>query len=436
MSTAPSKQDAISELLAQLRDTSPAIYHEVELTVPAIRVHGEELTYAWLMACRRLSDYDREAGKAFARGSREAEKVSETVLPWTEQALQFPRWKNAWRALEGFMANLPRAYGSLGHAGQRRWAEIGFLWCGRQVESGNAYFATPVVELSGRHGITGIEQLTQPAEELFESRKLLLATYLAGAVRVRNLLGSQAILPWATRGADIMQSGRARGEAYFRLESEESLAVLLDHLPGFRMGERNRLLALLLEIWYEHAFELKESNWSPEKGRPFVESDGRSVFIPAVMPDRDEAILAVLHTAGRQSFGSFDRRSLEAMFRAAGIELPASGPVAWAPLLERYGDDALRFQLLFDACEDLRVDWRVQELVPNYLSRLLATGESHRLRPPEALPYYDWALETVAGALAIARGVATTLDPRLAKLLDPAATLVDAFTVANELYRE
>src|SRR6185295_967171 len=143
-----SKPAAIAELLAQLKDSSPALWQEVELALPAIRVHGEDVTHAWLAACRRLVDYDREGGRAFAHGSREAEKVSETVLPWTEQALQFLRWKNAWRALEGFMQNLPRAYGSLGHAGQRRWAEIGFVWCGRQVDSGSAYFTTPDVELS------------------------------------------------------------------------------------------------------------------------------------------------------------------------------------------------------------------------------------------------------------------------------------------------
>jgi nitric oxide reductase NorD protein len=118
------------------------------------------------------------------------------------------------------------------------------------------------------------------AEELFESRKLMLATYLAGAIRVRNLLGAQAILPWALRGADILQSGRARGEAYFRLESEESLALLLEHLPGYRLADRNRLLAMLLDVWFGGTFELKESSWSPEKGRPFVESDGRSIYLP------------------------------------------------------------------------------------------------------------------------------------------------------------
>ena len=173
-----------------------------------------------------------------------------------------------------------------------------------------------MLDLAGRQGITGIEQLAQPVEELFESRKLMLATYLGGAIRVRNLLGAQAVLPWALRGADIMQSGRARGEAYFRLESEESLSVLLDHLPGFRMARAQPPALDCCSMSGSSArFELKERTWSPEKGRPFVETDGRSVFIPAVMPDRDEAVLAVLHAAGHMRFGSFDRAALEAIFR-------------------------------------------------------------------------------------------------------------------------
>jgi len=427
---------AIDRALEELSALSFVAHREVLDVLPALQQHGDETVLRWVDAARRLFDHDREAGKAFIRGSREAEKISETVLPWTEQALTFLQWPAPAPAIESFMKNLPRAFGTLGHAGERRWAEIGFIWYARHAESGRAYFATPVLDLACRQGITGIEQLCAPMEELFESRKLMLSTYLAGAIRVRNLLGAQAVLPWASRGADIMQSGRARGEAYFRLESEESLSVLLDHLPGFRMGERNRLLTLLVDIWYERPFELKESSWSPEKGRPFVETDGRSVFIPAVMPDRDEAILAVLHAAGHLAFGSFDRAAMQAMFRAAGAELPASGAIAWAPLFERYGDDVLRFQLLFDACEDLRIDSRVHSLVPNYLSRLLATGLAHRLRPPEALPFYDWALMTVRGALAAARGEPAELDPRLRRLLEPDATIADAFRIANELYGE
>src|SRR5512139_88263 len=168
----------ISEFLRQLKEASVVAHREVDQVLPAIEAHGPQVTLAWLDACRRLFDFDREAGKAFIRGSREVEKISETVLPWTEQALMFLRWRGSWRALEGFMANLPRAFGSLGHAGERRWAEIGFQWCSRQIDSGSAYFATPVIDLSGRQGITGIEQLSAPAEELFESRKLMLATYL------------------------------------------------------------------------------------------------------------------------------------------------------------------------------------------------------------------------------------------------------------------
>jgi hypothetical protein len=427
-----SLNQAIDEQLTQLRDSSAVALREIELVLPAIRPHGEATTLAWILACRRLYDYDREAGKAFIRGSREAERVSETVLPWTEQALEFARWRGAWRALEGFMVNLPRAYGSLGHAGERRWAEIGMTWCGRQIDSGNAYFTTPVVDLSGRQGITGIEQLTQPAEELFESRKLLLATYLAGAIRVRNLLGAQAILPWAMRGADILQSGRARGESYFRLESEESLALLLDQLPGFRLVERNRLLSMLLDVWYGQGFDLKEGSWSPEKGRPFVETDGRSLYFPAVMPNRDEAVLGLLHAAGHMRFGTFDRLAMKALFGMAGLEFPESGPVSWAPLYARYGDDALRFQLIFDLCEDLRVDARIQRLVPNYLQRLISTAAAGP-RHPETGVYYNLALSSVVEALAASRNDGVR-DERFAPLLRTEATVADAWRVAAALY--
>ena len=432
MTNRSSRQAAIGELLAELEAASPVLYREVLQALPAIRPHGEETTLTWLTACRRLSEYDREGSRAFARGSPEAERVSETVLPWTEQALQFVRWKNAWRALEGFMANLPRAYGSLGHAGERRWAEIGLVWCGRQIDSGNAYFGTPVVDLSGRHGVTGIEQLTQPAEELYETRKLLLGTYLAGAVRVRNLLGAQAILPWAVRGADIMQSGRARGEAYFRLESEESLALLLEHLPGFRLGDRSHLLGMLLDVWYGCDFELKESSWSPEKGRPFVETDGRSMYFPAVMKNRDEAVVSVLHAAGHMRFGTFDRTAMKSLFAAAGVEFPESGPVSWAPLFAEYGDDALRFQLVFDMCEDLRVDARVQQLVPNHLHRIEAIALQGP-RHPETAPYYALALDSIRIAVSDPRGDS---DSRFAPMLREGATVADAWRLAKAIYDE
>jgi hypothetical protein len=430
-----SDSTAVRDALGALRDQSLAAHKEIEQALPDIVPHGDAVTLAWLNACRALFDFDREAGKAFIRGSAEAERVSETVLPWTNQALEFLKWRGSWRALEGFMANLPRAFGSLGHAGQRRWAEIGFAWCSRQIDSGSAYFATPVVDLSGRQGISGIEQLSCPAEELFESRKLMLATYLAGAIRVRNLLGAQAILPWALRGADILQSGRARGEAYFRLESEESLALLLEHLPGFRLVDRNRLIGMLLDVWFGGAFDLKESSWSPEKGRPFVETDGRTLYFPAVMGNRDEAILGVLHAAAHMRFGTFERAGMKALFDAAHVEFPGSGPVSWAPLFVRFGDDVLRFQLIFDLCEDLRVDYRVQHDVPNYLQRLGATARAQGAHHPESGPYFDLALESIESALRVLRSQGEA-DPRFARLLEADATVADAWRAAEVIYKE
>jgi hypothetical protein len=275
-----------------------------------------------------------------------------------------------------------------------------------------------------------------PLEELYESRKLLVATCLGGAIRVRNLLGAQAILPWALRGADILQSGRARGEAYFRLESEESLQILLDHLPGFRMAERSRLLTLILEVWYERDFELKESGWSPEKGRPFVETDGRALFVPAVMRETDEAVLAVLHAAGHIRFGSFDRAALEAIMMEAGGTLPATGPVSLGSVFSRFGDGSWRFQLFYDLAEDLRIDWRIQRLVPNYLRRLAGAAATMRVPDAPGVAFYDVALATVRGALAHLGGDTTKLDPRLAALLEPGASAADSYRVAFALYND
>jgi hypothetical protein len=417
-------------LTAALDDLSRASFvaHREALTVlPDIVRHGEAVTLAWLAAVRHIFEADREAGKAFIRGSVAAEASAESVLPWTEQALAIARVPAAIGALEGYMVNVPRAIGMLGHAGERRWAEIGLVWCMRHPESGRQYFATPVGELAYRQGITGIEQLFTPIEELFESRKLLPATYLAGAIRVRNLLGAQAVLPWAARGADILQAGRARGDAYFRLESEESLQLLLDQLPGFRLAERSHLLTLLADLWFESDFEIKESAWSPEKGRPFVETDGRTVLVPAVMRDADEAIVAVLHTAGHLRFGTYDRDALTSLFAEAGSQLPPAGPVSLAPLLTRFGDGSWRFQALFDLCEDLRVDAQVQSVVPNHLTRMARLGELHRAAGHS--PYYDFALASVNGA----RG-AVPLDPRLAGVLAAGATIADAWRTAIELY--
>ena len=93
---------AIRTLLDAIREANADLLSEIETVLPAIRPHGEAVTLDWINACRTLFDFDREAGKAFAHGSREAEKVSEVVLPWTRQALQIMRWRHSWPAIEGF----------------------------------------------------------------------------------------------------------------------------------------------------------------------------------------------------------------------------------------------------------------------------------------------------------------------------------------------
>lgn len=423
-------------------------HRDALVVLPVIEAHGEAVALAWLGACRALILHDRDAGRAFLHGSAAAEEASEEVLPWTRQALAFLEWSGSWKAAEGFMENLPRAYAVLGHAGEARWAEIGLNWCARHLESGAGYFRTAVDELAGGQGITGIEHLARTAEDLFEQRRLALSTFLPGAIRVRHLLGADAVLPWALRGADVMQMGRLRGEAYFRLESEESLHLLMERLPGYRLPEHQRLLQFLVAAWFGEGIGLKEGGWSAERGRAFVETDGRDLYLPAAMAEREEAVLGVLHVAGHLVFGSYRRDHIEALFREAGAESPESPEVSkdqaisWQPLFARFGEDALRFTLLFDLCEDLRVDWCIRRVIPNHLTRMLEVAESH---PPPAAParaYYELALQSLRWAAGLAsapalpgeEGAEDGTREWLTLLADDASTL-DAFRIALGLYR-
>ncbi|MCC6533498.1 MAG: VWA domain-containing protein [Burkholderiales bacterium] len=430
-----SQPAAIEEALAALRALSVDAARAAAAVIPAIARHGEAVTASWLQAARKLSAHDRDSARAFIEGSAAAESASEEVLPWTEQAATFTRWPGCARAVEAFMRELPAAYAALGHAGERRWAELGLRWCERHLDSGRAYFAVPVRELSGRQGVAGIEQILDCAEELYESRHLMLVSYLQGALRVRNLLGAQAVTPWAMRGSDIMQAGRARGEAYFRLESEESLRLLLDSLPGFRPVERSRLLSLLVEVWFGETIELKESAWTPEKGRPFIECDGQSLMLPPVLTDQDETVLAILHSAGSMIHGSYDPDDVRRMFELSGLPVPNLGdPISMDPLFARFGDDAQRFKLLFDLVEDLRVDAAVGRNVPNHLKRMLRAGEALGVPPDPAGSYYRYALDSLRLALGQPNELSAEEQALLASVLSPQAGIAVAFEVALKLF--
>jgi hypothetical protein len=425
----------VERSLESLRELSFVAHRAAEETLPVIVRHGESAALLWLDACQKICTHDRDAGSAFIAGSRSAEASSEEVIPWVEQALNFTRWAGCSRALEAFMHELPSAYGTLGHAGERRWADLGLHWCERHLDSGRAYFAVPVRELSGRQGVLGIEQMLDCAEELFESRHLMLVSYLQGALRVRNLLGARAVVPWALRGSEIMQTGRARGEAYFRLESEESLRLLLDSLPGFRPVEHSRLLSLLVEIWFGESIELKESSWTPEKGRPFIECDGQSLMLPPVLTDQDETVLAVLHSAGHMIYGSYDPNDVRRMFEASGLPAPKEGDaVTMDALFTRFGEDAQRFKLLFDIVEDLRVDVGVSRYVPNHLKRMVRTADGLGVPPDPAGSYYRLGQETLRFALGQENELSAAERALFAGVLVPEAGIADAFEAALKLY--
>lgn len=424
---------AIEQALHDLSKASFVAHRDTLAALPAIRPFGDEAALEWLHTCRDLFAHDRDSGKLFMRGSVAAAEASGQVLDWTRQAKRFTAWRGSWKALEGFMQNLPQAYRTLARHGETRWAEIGLDWCERHLDSGIAYFRTSVVELAAGD-VDSIEALMAPAQALFETRRLALGSYIEGALRVRDLLGVDAVAAWARQGADIMQAGRLRGEAFFRLESEESIALLLESLPGFHTAGAQRLLQLILTAWFGQCFDLYTAAWSPGAGRAFVETDGLALYMPVAMASREEALLAGLHTAGHLHFHSYERRYIAALFKLAGREHPPldrEQRITWRPLFAAYGDDMIRFQLIFDLCEDFRVDAAIARLIPNYIERMLRASE--RAEPPDdpARAYHVLAQASV-------RHLRSPGDDPLLRALEPLrepqASIVDAFRIANGLY--
>ena len=428
-------QAAIQQELADLEHISFVAHRDTKEALAVIETQGDVIALEWTHACKALFQHDRDAGKAFIRGSVAALEASGEVLPWTRQALRCLAWRGSWKAVDGFMSQLPDAYRLLGAEGEVRWAELGLDWCGRHLDSGVAYFRCPVADMAGEHGVRGVEELVLPGEALFSQRRLALGTYLGGAIRVRNLLGVDAVLPWARQGADILQAGRLRGEAFFKLESEESMAMLLENLPGFRTPEHQRLLQLILFAWFGEAFDLLDGSWSPDKGRAFVETDGAALYLPIALPSREEAILALLHTAGHLACYSYERRYIEALFQEVGRDHPpmdADQRITWRPLFAAFGEDMLRFQLLFDLCEDLRVDAAIARRVPNYLVRLLAAADAAPLPVSAAQPYFVLARDTLRWTVQGAPDN-ESMDA-FHPLLSDDASIVDAFRIAKQLY--
>nr|WP_226833911.1 VWA domain-containing protein [Acidithiobacillus ferrooxidans] len=307
---------------------------------------------------------------------------------------------------------------------------MGATWIDRHVDSAASYFRVPAAILFGNAGTEGLRALLAPADTLAKGR-LGLGTYLEGAIQVRGICGLDGVTEWAQRGADVLAAGRLRGEAWFRLESDEARGFLLEVLPGFHMGAHKRLFGLLLQAWTGLHLPLEEGSWSLEGGRSFLETDGRSLFVPAVMPDREEALLAIYHTGAHLVFDSYGQDAIRALFAEIGMEHPPLDPdqrITWRPLFARFGEDMIRFQLIFDLCEDLRVDAALEREMPGYLARVVRAARGRNLPEGPARYYHEEALRLLEDARA------GRLSAGLAALTTPQAGVVDAFRAALTWY--
>lgn len=425
---------ACEEVLQHLEAISFVAQRDARKALPCLDKFRANTRLYWLEAARDLFLHDREAGKAFMRRTPEITSLWEDVSTWTDQALVFRNWVNSWHALDGFLEQAGHVYKNLGIEAERRWFEIGLRWCARAIEDGRAFFETDYVQLSGKGGITDIEDLIAPAEQLHQSSGLSLKVYLPGALMAREVVGVSGLDPWARRGADLMRSGRLRGEAYFRLASEEGLRYLLDELPGYRLRQHGRFLQMLLLAWFDELIPLGDSDWRPGKGTPMILCDGRSLLMPPILPDREEAIVAALHTAGHLRYDTYARSEIDTLFRARGMSHPSVDEdqrMTWRPLFAEFGDRLFRFQVLFDLCEDIRIDSQLGILIPDYFTRLARV--LRRAETPEgpAGYYYEYACRQL-GALVEGE----VLDARLVPLIKPEAKLVDAYQTALGLFED
>ena len=421
---------ATEDILDHLAAISFVAGRDARAALPAVTPFGEVATLRYLETGRDLFFYDREAGKAFFHTTADLVKAFGGLDPWLDQARRFLSQRGTFRAAVGFFEQASAVRRGWGVEGEALWFALGAAWVDRHVDSAASYFRVPAAILFGDAGTEGLRALLTPADVLAKGR-LGLGTYLEGAIKVRGICGLEGVEEWARRGADVLAAGRVRGEAWFRLESDEARSFLLEVLPGFHMGTHKRLFGLLLQAWTGLHLPLEEGDWGLEGGRSFLETDGRSLFVPAVMPDREEALLAFYHTGAHLAFDSYEQDAIRTLFAEIGMEHPPLDPdqrITWRPLFAQFGEDLIRFQLIFDLCEDLRVDTALERQMPGYLARVLRAAHAHNPPGGPARRYYEEALRLLEEART------GRLSAELAVLTMAQAGIVDAFRAALTLY--
>lgn len=441
---------AIEELLLELERVSFVAHRDAKAALPVLREFGSVQARQWLQTARDLFLHDRECGKSFMRHSARLATTTGGVEPWRQQAREFLQWVNAHHCLEAFLAQADAVWSAWGEQAEGEWFRIGLRWCERNRSDGRAFFSAPFQPMAGERGLAGLLALMEPAETLHESRRLPLDIYLQGAPLARNLVGESGLSAWVRRGADLLAAGRSLGEAWFRLESEESLQLLLESVPGYRGRLHGRFLQYLMRAWMNTDVPLADSAWRPGDGRPMLETDGRRLYLPAVFSSRDEAIIAVEHAVGHLAWDTYAQERIEQLFVRAGSEHPPldeAGRMTWRPLFAAYAERMFRFQILFDLAEDLRINARLHSRIPGFLSRLLRLAREQGCPPEPAGTYFRLALaahsrlqeDAALDASALvpqdsAKAVFSEALQQLQPLLEPEATVIDAWHIAETLF--
>jgi len=146
-------------------------------------------------------------------------------------------------------------------------------------------------------------------------------------------------------------------------------------------------------------------------------------------------VLGVLHVAGHLQFGTYAVAPLKGLFSELGLdaEITEARAISWEPLVAQFGDDVVRFKLLFDICEDLRVDNAIAMIAPTHLRRMARLASLVAMPEGIARDYYQLALGTLQFALGRPHPLPAPITALLARLLEPDATVIDAFRIARLL---
>ncbi|WP_215861403.1 nitric oxide reductase activation protein NorD [Acidithiobacillus ferriphilus] len=402
---------------------------EASAALPAVESLGPKAVERYLETGRDLFLHDREVGKHFFHSTAALVTAFGGLDPWLSQARVFLFQRSSGPAAEGYFDQAATIHRRWGLDAEEAWFDIGAQWLGAHMESAAAYFHMPAEELFGSWGVAGLQTLLKPAEMLLQKRMGLRA-YLKGAIMIYERCGLDGLNQWVMGGIDVLNANRRRGEAWFRLESEESRQFMQSVLPGFQPGHHERFLSMILQAWTGLQMPVERLGW-PDSHYNFVETDGKVVYIPSVMTSREEAILAFCHIGAHLSFDSYNEQDLRLIAQELGqtyLAQDAQGRIIWAALFDGYDDNRWKFQRIFDICEDFRVDVALDKRMPGYIARLQKLSQT--ITPPEgrSLVYWQLALQLIEK-----RPAADSFN-EFSALMHSDSTVVDSFHLALKYY--